>query len=63
MNIRKLDSTRLPKISKKDIPMEFMSNLREGNKDVKDLIPEIKNIDKKIGEFCEFIYKRFTKTR
>lgn len=58
MKIYKLDNERLYKIDKKSIALEFMSNLREGNKNVVKLLPEIKLIDSKIGKLCEDIFER-----
>ncbi len=59
MKIFKLTAQRLQRIEPKNIPMEFISNLREGNQEVKELLPEINKIDKKLGEFCEMIIRRF----
>ncbi len=61
MEVYKLDSERLHKLSKTNIAMEFMSNLMEGNKEVGKLLPEINLIDSKIGKLCADVFERMGK--
>ena len=61
MNVHKLTSERLKNIQHNLIVVEFVSNIMEGNKEVKALLPEIKQIDSKIGQLCEDVFEKMTK--
>jgi len=58
MKIYKLTLERLKNMRKADIPIEFISNIMEGNKEVGKLLPEINLIDSKIGKLCSDIFGR-----
>ena len=58
MNVHKLTSERLKNIQHNHIVVEFVSNIMEGNKEVKALLPEIKQIDSKIGQLCEDVFEK-----
>jgi hypothetical protein len=51
----------LKNLNKCDIPIVFISNLREGNKEVVELLPDINKIDLKIGKFCKDIFEKMGK--
>lgn len=61
MKVHKLTSERLKNIQPNYIVVEFVSNIMEGNKEVKALLPEIKQIDSKIGQLCEDVFEKMTK--
>ena len=61
MKVHKLTSERLKNIQRNHIVIEFMSNIMEGNKEVKSLLPEIKQIDSKIGRLCEDVFEKMNK--
>ena len=58
MKIFELTTERLKRIPKENIPVEFISNIREGNKEVGKLLPEIDLIDTKIGKLCRDVFER-----
>lgn len=63
MKVYKLDSERLKKIQQHNIPLEFILNIMEGNKEVSKLLPEINLIDSKIGKLCSDVFERMNKQK
>jgi hypothetical protein len=61
MKIHKLTIERLKQLPKDMIPIEFMSNIKEGNKEIGKLLPEINLIDSKIGKLCSDVFERMSK--
>lgn len=58
MKINKLTLIQLRNMPKSNIPMVFISNLMEGNKEVVNYLPEIELIDKKIARICRYTFEK-----